>query len=290
MAQGEVRDKGRAGEPDESNKEKADRAAKKASPVVQAVARVGYVAKGVVYATVGVLAFRVATGNGGETTGTSGAVNSIGSQPFGGVMLMVLALGLVAYALWKLVQGVMDPERKGKDFGGIIRRVAYGGSALIHASLAFTALEELFGREDQSGTFDQWTAQAMGQPFGRWLVMLAGLGVVGVGLYQLYAGLKGEFRDHLRMEDMGGARETLTLWAGRVGTSARAVVIIVAGSFVLLAAYQADPEEARGIGGALNTLVQQPFGPYLLGVVAAGLVAYGLFMLLIARYRNVNPT
>lgn len=274
----------------ESTVEKADRAAKKAGPFVNATARVGYVAKGVVYATVGVLAFRVATGTGGETTGTSGAVNSIGSRPGGGVLLAILAAGLVAYAFWKLVQGVMDPEDKGSGLWGVVRRAAYGGSALIHASLAFTALEELLGRENQSGTFDQWTAQAMSQPFGRWLVMLAGLGVVVVGLYQLYAGLKAKFRDHLRLEDMGDTQERVTLWAGRIGTTARAVVILIAGSFVLLAAYQADPNEARGIGGALNTLVRQPYGPYLLGAVAAGLVAYGVFMFLIARYRSVEPT
>lgn len=275
----------------EAARQQADAAARKASPWVAVIARAGYVAKGAVYAAVGVLAGRVALGAGGKTTGTGGAVESIGSQPFGKAMLVLLALGLTGYALWKLVQGIMDPDERGSDIGGIVRRVAYGGSALIHLGIAFGALEELFGVEGQSTTLDQWTAYAMSYqpPLGQILVGLVGLGVLVVGLYQFYAGINGRFRQEIETYNMSEAARWALL-TGRVGTVARAIVILLAGSFVVLAAWQSDPGETRGLGGALETLVRQPFGPYLLGIVAAGLITYGVFMFVVARYRDIEAT
>lgn len=275
----------------EAARQQADAAARKASPWVDAIARAGYVAKGTVYAAVGVLAGRAAFGAGGKTTGTGGAVESIGSQPFGKLLLALLTLGLIGYALWKLVQGVMDPDERGTDLGGIVRRVAYVGSALIHLGIAFSALEELLGTEGHSTTLDQWTAYAMSYqpPVGQMLVGLVGVGVISVGLYQLYAGVTARFRREIETYHMGDAAQWALL-TGRVGTAARAVVILLAGSFVVLAAWQSEPKETRGLGGALETLVRQPFGPYILGTVAVGFVIYGVFMLVVARYRDIEAT
>ena len=273
----------------EGARQQADAVARKARPWIDVIARVGYVAKGTVYAAVGVLAGKVALGLGGKTTGTGGAVESIGSQPFGKIMLVLLAIGLTGYALWKLVQGIMDPDDKGADVGGIVKRVAYGGSAMIHLGIAFSALEELFGTEGQSTTLDQWTAYAMSYqpPLGQMLVGLVGLGVLVVGFYQLFAGVTGRFRRNIETYHMGHAA-WWALLTGRIGTAARALVILLAGSFVVLAAWEAEPEKTRGLGGALATILRQPFGPYLLGVVAAGFVIYGIFMLMVARYRDIE--
>ena len=273
----------------EEVKEHAEGAARKASPIVGRVARAGYVAKGVVYLAVGLLAGRVAFGAGGQPVGTGGALETIGSQPIGKALLVLLVPGLLGYALWKLVQGVMDPDDKGKSVGGLVRRGGYVGSALIHGGLAFSAVEELFGSEGHSTSIDQWTARVMAQPFGRWVVALVGLAVIGVGLYQLYAGLTAKYRDEIRTYQMSEAGWQALL-LGRVGTAARAVVILMAGFFVLLAAYNADPERTRGLGGTLEALVQQRFGPYLLGVAAAGFLSYGVFMLLVARHRRIEAT
>ena len=267
----------------------AEDAADKASPWIVAVARAGYVAKGLVYVAIGVLAIQVALGTGGKTTGSGGAFESINAQPLGVVMLVLLALGLVGYASWKLVQGIMDPDDKGKDVQGIVRRVAYGGSALIHLGLAFSALEELLGPEGQSTTLDQWTAWVMSYqpPLGRILVALVGLAVISVGLYQFYAGVTARFLQDMETYHVHEAARWAML-SGRIGTVARAVVILVAGSFVTLAAWQSNPSQTRGLGGSLETLVRQPYGPYLLGLVAAGLVLYGFFMFVVARYREVE--
>jgi hypothetical protein len=196
----------------------AESAARQAAPGVERLARLGYVAKGVVYAVIGFLALREALGAGGKTTDPSGAIHSIGTQPFGGIMLTLLAVGLVYYAMWKVVQGVIDPDGKGSDAHGILRRVAYAGSG------------------------------AMGKAEERWVV-----------------------------------------YAGRIGTAARAIAIGVAGVFLLLAAYHSDPDEVRGLGAALEIVQHQPFGPYMLGTIAFGLLVYGAFVFAIARYRRIDP-
>ncbi|CAN5901358.1 hypothetical protein BH23ACT11_BH23ACT11_20930 [soil metagenome] len=269
----------------------AEDAADRARPWVDAMARAGYVAKGVVYAAVGVLAGRVALGSGGKTTGTGGALESIGSQPLGKVTLGLLALGLVGYAFWKVVQGIMDPDEKGSDVTGLVRRMAYVGSALIHLGIAFSALEELLGSEGQSTTLDQWTAWLMSYqpPLGQILVALLGLGVLSVGLYQLFAGVTARFENDIHTYHLGGASHWAML-TGRIGTAARAIVFLVAGSFLVLAAWQTDPKQARGLGGSLETLTRQPYGPYLLGTVAVGLIIYGFFMLIVARYRDIEAS
>jgi hypothetical protein len=191
--------------------------------------------------------------------------------------------------MWKLVQGITDPDDKGSDAHGILRRVGYVGSGLIHAGLAFTAAQSIFGAEDTSEDAVALSVMAYQPPLGQILIGLVGLGVIGVGLYQLYAAYGAKFRDELRLSQMGEAKDSWVTFAGCVGTTARALAIGVAGAFVVLAAYQSDPTEVRGLGEALETIQRQPLGSYMLGIVAAGLLIYGAFMLLVARYRRIEP-
>lgn len=132
-------------------------------------------------------------------------------------------------------------------------------------------------------------AMAYQPPLGRILVGLVGLIVIGVSLYQLYAAYGASFREELQLNRMSNAEERWATFAGRVGTTARAIAIGVAGAFVVLAAYQSDPSEVRGLGQALETIQDQPSGSYMLGIVGAGLIVYGVFMLLVARYRSIEP-
>ena len=216
-------------------------------------------------------------------------MTSIGSQPFGGVMLGLLAAGLLCYALWKLVQGVMDADDKGSSPHGIVRRVGYVGSAAIHGTLAFTAAQSILGAEDTSEDAATASAMAYQPPLGRILVGLVGLAVIGVGLYQLYAAYKAKFREDLRLDLMSDAERRWVTHAGRVGTAARALAIGLAGAFVVLAAYQSDASEAGSLGAALKALQRQPLGSYMLGAIAGGFLVYGVFMFAIARYRRIDP-
>jgi hypothetical protein len=214
----------------------------------------------------------------------------MGPNPLDSVLLVVLSVGLLGYALWKLVQGLADPDDKGFDAHGVLRRIGYIGSGAIHGILAFAAAQSIFGAEDTSEDALALAAMAYQPPLEQIFVGVVGLIVIGVGLYQLYAAYGASFRDELRLNRMSNAEVRWVTFAGCVGTAARALAIGVAGAFVVLAAYKSDPSEVRGLGEALETIQHQPSGSYMLGAVAAGFLVYGAFMLLVARYRRIEPT
>jgi hypothetical protein len=268
----------------------AEKAARKASPWIERLARAGYVSYGVVYVLVGVLAMQAAFGGGGKTTGQEGALRQVMLAPLGRVLLVLVAAGLLAYAAWRLFQGILDPENEGPDAKGIVKRFDHVLNGLFHAALAFSAGRLALGSgSGGGGSPDDWTARLMAQPFGRWLAVVAGAVIVGAGLYQLYEAYRADFRDELKTGEMSAREKKWTTRSGRLGYAARGVVFGVIGVFLVQAALQTDPDEARGLGGALETLARQPLGPYILGAVAIGLVAYGVFMFVMARYRRIEP-
>lgn len=270
----------------------AKHAEKEAAPWIAKLARLGYAAKGVVYITVGGLAIQTALGTGGQTTGSEGAMESIGRQPLGQLILAILALGLLGYAIWRVVQAVRDPEGKGTDVRGIGTRLAYGISGLIHAGLALEAVRLATGSgqgdSSESGV-DSRTAMLMEQPLGRWLVGLVGLGIMAFGGYELYRATRGKVVKRLRLGDVDADTARWIERVGRAGYLARGVVFAMIGYFLIQAARQFDPQKARGIGGALSSLRDEAYGPWMLGLVAAGLMAYGLFALVKSRYRRIRP-
>jgi len=275
----------------EEPKQHAERAARKASPWIERLARAGYVAYGVVYVLVGVLAIQAAFGGSGKTTSQEGALRQVLLAPLGRVLLGIVAVGLLAYAAWRLFQGVLDPENEGTDAKGIVKRLDHVLNGLFHGALAFYAGQLAIGSGGGGGggSPDDWTARLMAQPFGRWLVVVAGAVIVGAGLYQLYKAYRADFREELKTGEMSAREKKWTTRSGRLGYAARGVVFGVIGVFLVQAALQTDPDEVRGLGGALETLARQPLGPYILGAVAIGLVAYGVFMFVMARYREIEP-
>ncbi|HEX8458501.1 MAG TPA: DUF1206 domain-containing protein [Pyrinomonadaceae bacterium] len=275
----------------EDVKEAADDVAEKVGkhPWVERLARFGYAAKGVVYIVVGLLATLTALGLGGETTGAQGALRSLARQPYGKVMLGVVAFGLAAYVIWRWVQAITDADDKGTNAKGIALRLGYTGSGLVYAGLAYTAARILFGANDDGkpSAAQSWTARVMEFPYGNWLVILAGLCVIGFGLYQGYKGYTAKFRKRLKTGEMS---ESSILWAtrsGRFGFIARGVVFCIVGSLLIQAAWHYDSSEAKGLDGALQLLIQQAYGKWLLGLVALGLAAYGCYMIIEARYRRI---
>jgi hypothetical protein len=256
---------------------------------VERLARLGYLAKGIVYAIVGVLAVQAAFGAGGQTTDTKGALSAIAAQPFGKFLLALLTVGLIGYVVWRFVQAVQDPEHKGDDAKGWATRLGYAVSGLIYASLAFTAIGLIRGSGGGGGgnSEQDWTARLLAQPFGQWLVGLVGAFVIGLGFYQLYQAYKAKFRKQMKLQEMSPTEETWATRIGRFGLGARGVVFCIIGFFLLQAARQSDASEVRGLDGVLQSLAQQPYGPWLLGIVALGLVAYGIHMAVQARYIRI---
>lgn len=249
------------------------------------LARLGYAARGVVYLIIGGLAVLAAFGQGGRTTDTHGALSTILHQPFGKMLLAVVALGLIGYALWRVAQGLQDTDGHGTSAKGLAIRAGLLVSATIHAALAIFALDLIAGGGGGGDGTQDWTADLMAQPFGRWLVGLIGIAVIGGGIAQIVKGWTARFERHFRPDAL---RHGWVQPVSRFGLIARGIVFVMIGAFLVLAAWQADPQEARGLGGALSTLQAQPYGSFLLGIVALGLLAFGVYSLVEAAYRRVN--
>lgn len=257
---------------------------------VERLARFGYAAKGVVYGIVGLLAAQAAFGAGGKTTDTQGALQAIVTQPFGKVLLGLVAIGLFGYVLWKFVQAVKDPENKGTDAKGILQRIGYAISGIIYTGLALSAVKIILGSGGgNSNSTEDWTARLLSQPFGQWLVGTIGAFIIGLGFYQFYKAFTAKLRKELNLHDLSQTEQEWVKAICRFGIAARGVVFCVIGFFLIQAARQSDASQAQGLGEALQTLAQQPYGAWILGIVALGLVAYGIYMVMQARYRQINP-
>ena len=267
------------------------RAALHAGPAISLLARAGYAAKGVVYALVGALSLLAAAGRGGSTTGSRGALRSLLDQPWGLAILAVIAVGLGGYALWCFVRALLDPERDGTDATGIGKRLFNFAKGVVHAALVVAVvgmMRGIGGGDDDRGVRD-WTAWLMSFPLGIWLVGVAGASVVVYGARQLHRAWTVDLDDRLDLGRINAAVHNWTIRLSRFGVAARGVVFGLIGTFLVLAALRASPGEAKGVGGALQTLQRQPYGPYLLGAVALGLIAYGAYQLILARYRRIEP-
>lgn len=263
----------------------ASRAAE--SPWAERLFRAGLVAKAVLYGVVGLLALGVALDVGGRTTDTAGALQTLADQSLGRVLMVLLAAGLLGYAAWRLAQAALDLDGEGEDPSGVVARVGAAGSGLVHLALMVLAVRlvaDAGAGGSSAGQERRATAGVLDWPAGRWLVLAAGVVVVGVGAYNVHQGLSRDFMERMRV---AGPRRRAVARLGVVGFVARGIVFGLAGVFLVKAAVEYDASEAVGIDGALARLAGQPFGPVLLGAAAAGLVAYALTCLAWARYREV---
>ena len=255
---------------------------------LERVARAGLVARGVVYGLIGILAIKVAFGSGGDTTDQQGALKTIAGQPFGKVLLVLVAIGLAGYALWRLVRAAIGhgPETGEDDAKDRISGVVSG---IAYAALCFTAVKILIGSSSSSSSSktEKATGGVLDWPLGRYLVIVAGLVVLGVAVDQALKGIKQKFREDAKTEQMSPGVDQAYTAVGVVGHLARAVVFALIGWFVIKAAIDYDPDKAVGLDQALAKLSSSAFGPVVLGIVAAGLIAFACYSVLDARYRRV---
>jgi Domain of Unknown Function (DUF1206) len=251
------------------------------------LARTGLVAKGISFAIVGVLALKLALGDGGKATSRNGALQQLAGTTFGTVLLIALAFGFAAYAIWRFVQAIAEkPNQEDSAAKAWAKRAAYVGRGLIYAALTYSTVHILLGGHEQSqnGKAHKTAGMVFSWPAGRWLVGIAGLVIVGVGLWNLYRGLSKKFEDRwTRGYSKWGSR------AGVLGHIARFVVFGLIGVFAVKAAINYNPKDAIGLDGALQKLAHSSYGPYLLGLTAAGLIAYAIYCFVDARYRDVTP-
>lgn len=264
-------------------------AARDAAPWLVRLARVGYVAKGIVYLVIGGMALRAAIGAGGGTTDSRGALRIIGDGAAGRAALVVVGLGLIGYALWALIAAATDADRRGRDAKGIVLRLGQAGRGLAYGALGVSAFALVNGGGGGSGGgADRWTGRLMDAPFGAALVGVVGAGVMAYALWQFWRAARKDLRKRLHMEQADPDATRWVLRVARFGIAARGVVFLIIGGFLVQAALRHDATRAGGIGDSLATIGQQPYGRLLLAVVAVGLLAYGVWELVNARYRDMR--
>jgi hypothetical protein len=256
---------------------------------IERAGRVGLVAKGVSYALIGLLALQVALGQRGSTEDRQGVLSELASEPWGAAALVALAVGFGAYALWCLANGLFDRQREGRDASGLANRAKSLGLAVLYGATAVAAVMLLRSASASGSGSDEQeeTARVLEWPAGRWIVLAVAAGFLGYGLYNAYRGVTTGFRDALKEHEMSEAVRPWAIGSGVVGLTARGAVFAVIGVFLGKAAIEYDPDEAVGIDGALLKVAEQPYGQVLLGLVAAGLVAYAVYCAVEARYRDV---
>jgi hypothetical protein len=267
-------------------KAEVKKAGKKAefSPLMEALTRIGYGTRGLIYITMGLLAVQVALGKGGALASPLGAIAKIGKQPGGMVLLWVVLLGLISYSLWGVVRAVFDPLHKGNDMKGLIARAGFLASAFGYAILILPTYGYITGKSlASSGSQSQkMITSIMAMPWGRWAIGIIGLAALAAGLYQIYLGFKAGFDKQFETYALTPEQVKLATDVGRFGTAARGVVLALVGGLIVVAAYRANPSQPIGMDAALATLLHQPYGIWLLGIVAVGLIAFGCYSMLSA--------
>lgn len=253
-----------------------------------ALGRTGWAGKGALYVAIGLIAILVAIGSGRDAEGQTGALETVADQPFGQVMLVVMILGLIAYALHRVLEAIIWPfDEDGVE--ALAHRASGFVSAAVYALVCAGGVSLLTsggsGGRAGGGSEDAAAAKVLGLPFGPWALGVAAVILIGVGGYRASKAL-GRYEDDLELSRMSSAEKGVVSSMAIAGESARAVVFFLTGAFLLKAAVEFDPDEAIGLDGALRKVAEQPYGQALLGLVAAGLLAYGLYAVALARYRR----
>ncbi|MGH8969828.1 MAG: DUF1206 domain-containing protein [Actinomycetes bacterium] len=255
------------------------------SGAVNKAARVGFLARGLVYVLIGVLALQVAFG-GSERTDQQGALQKVADQPFGTALLWVMVLGFLGYAAWRFSEAAWGRRDETDEKKRTVKRIGSGASGLIYLLLGGTAVMVVTSSGSGSGG-ESVTAKVLDTPGGQTIVVVAGLVIVGVAVGLTVRGLKTDFEKHLDRSGMSARAYGVVRRLGQVGYIARGVVFGLVGLFVVKAAVDHQPGKAQGFDVALESVAEAPFGRLLLMLTALGLVAFGTYSFAEARYRRL---
>lgn len=260
----------------------ARQAANEASPWIERGARIGFIARGAVYIIIGGLAVQAAIGAGGETLNSKGALRVIAEQPLGTVMLWIVALGLACYGIWKLIEAASDPAGRG---AGLRTLAAIKGIA--HLVLAWSAGSLAMGAGAGSGGSGTVT-RLIDSPPGRWIAILGGLGFAAYGISQIANAARAELSRDFRLSQLPEGTQNAVIQTSRFGIAARGVVFTVLGVLFALAAWRRGAAGEQDTGDALRVLGGLPGGHIILALIGIGLVAYGIYSILSAKYRRID--
>ena len=258
------------------------------SPALRVLARAGLVARGVMYVIIGWIAIQVAFGQSGHQADQTGALHLLGRNPAGEVALWLLVIGFAGMCLWRLTEVIYGAS--GPDGRKASTRLAAAGRVLVYGFIAFGVLKYALGVGGPKASDKQsvdLTATAMSHPGGRVIVVIAGVALAGGGLALAYSAARTRFLKKLKTGEMSPRTRQVVTWLGRVGGIARGAVFVIAGVFLVIAAVNAQPQQAKGVDSALRSVTLTPLGPWLLLVVAIGLIMFGAYSCSEARWRRV---
>jgi hypothetical protein len=254
------------------------------SETLNKLARLGFVAKGVVYALIGILAFQVALGD-SERTDQKGALQKVAEQPFGELVLWLMFVGFIAYALWRFSEALWGRRDETDEKKRTVKRIGSAANGAIYLALGILAMRTATGSSSSSQS--TWTAKVLDHTGGQTLVVIAGLVVIAIAIGLTWRGLQTDFEKHLKRSEMSPGTYNAVRRLGQVGYVARGIVFGLVGIFVIKAALDHEPGKARGFDQALKSVVQAPFGRGLLMACALGLICFGAYCLAEARYRRL---
>ncbi len=256
-------------------------------PWVATLGRLGHTAKGVVYAIMGFLAFKVAIGAGSDLEGAQGAIREIGRQPYGRVLLGLTALGLLSYTAWRWVQAVKDTEGAGDDAKGIFKRSGYAISGVTHLLLGMFAGALALGMA--GGSDDSSSARLLESTWGRGVIGIVGAIVFCTGLYFIYDGYRAKFMQKYDLANMSEKFRKIAFHAGRWGLITRGIAVVIIGGFLASSAISGTNDgELSGMEDALAAIAAQAYGKVLIGITGVGLMAYAVHMFLLGWFRKFN--
>lgn len=254
------------------------------------LAQAGLVGRGVLYCLVGILAVQLAfRGGSSQQASQWGALELLAQQPWGTFLVFLLGVFLLGYAAWRFTQFFTAKVPGDSEAKHVVRRASFVVRGVVYLGFAVLAIRTAFGSTGGNGGGQtELTARIMRDvPGGQTLIGLVGLVIIGVGLYQAYQAFTNNFMDELRQGEMSFTERTWTRRVGMAGYSARAIVYSLIGILVLRAAVTFNPQQAQGLGGALQEIAQHTAGPWILGLVALGLFLFGLYAMIRARYVDV---
>jgi Domain of Unknown Function (DUF1206) len=258
------------------------------SPAMSWLARGGLAARGTTYILIGIIAVQIALGSSHQQADRAGAVRLVAGTPFGSVVLWLLVVGFAGMTLWRLSEAVWGAS--GPDGHKATKRLASLGRAIFYAFVTWGILKFALGIGGPSSSDKQsqdLTADALKVQGGQAVVAIAGVVVIAAGLYTMYRAYERKFLKQLRFGSASPATRRTVMRLGQIGGIARGAVFVTVGIFLIIAAQDANPRQAKGIDSALRALAHTPLGPWLLVVVAAGLVVFGVYSWCEARWREV---
>ncbi|OIU69616.1 DUF1206 domain-containing protein [Rossellomorea aquimaris] len=257
-------------------------------PWIRGFARVGFISRGSVYLLIGALALMAAFGAGGSMSDTSGAFSAVAQAPFGEVLLWIVGFGIIGIVIWSFIEAVKDPGHSDSLMKSAFRRLTHVISGIIYGALSYNAFMIAMHAKSGSGSEQSTSAKLLSQPFGQWIIGIVGAIIIGFALHEMYIAVTGKFTKDFKRHEMSEKEWEAGRKAGRMGIFSRGFVFLFVGYFFTQTAITADPDKTKGLDGALLEIAQQPYGQWILAIVAAGLFLYGVYQILKGKNTHLS--